>query len=71
MGLFSIFIYFRCMNKSKLNYSNRTKIILYVLLFLLAIYIGIGEDPLFGLFTSMEGGLALFIVFILFKQKNP
>ena len=59
------------MNKSKLNYSNRTKIILYVLLFLLAIYMGIDEDPLFSLFTSMEGGLALFIVFILFKQKKP
>ena len=59
------------MNKSKLNYSNRTKIILYVLLFFLAIYIGVDEDPLFNLFTSMEGGLALFIVFILFKQKNP
>jgi hypothetical protein len=40
--------------------ANRTKIIVIVLLVLLKLYIGIGEDPLYALFTSIEGGFQLF-----------
>ncbi len=63
------------MNKSKFNYSNRTKIIMYVLLVLLTIYIGIDEDPLFSLFTSIEGGLWIvimgWIISTFFNKKTP
>ena len=42
--------------------ANRTKIIVIVLLVLLTLYIGIGEDPLYTLFTSFEGGLWITIM---------
>ena len=56
------FFSFRVMNKSKFNYSNRTKIIVIGLLVLLTLYIGslfteiIDENPLY------EGGFWIAIL---------
>ena len=48
---------------------------MYVLLVLLTIYIGIDEDPLFSLFTSIEGGLWIvimgWIISTFFNKKTP
>ena len=62
LNLYNKFFQFLGINKSKLTYSKRTKIIVIVLLVLLTLYIGIGEDPLYTLFTSIEGGLWITIM---------